>query len=72
MWQTQQIEELVALVAALDRAALIRQFSNFTTTFPVDFSPAFLEEQSLDRLRHLLVALCLHTQKMPEQAAIGV
>ena len=69
MLQTQQVEELIALVSAMDRRALVEQFEKYQATFPLDFTREFLESQSLDRLRHLFVALCLHTQKMPEIAA---
>ena len=69
MLQSHQVEELISLVAALDKPALIRQFDAYQANFPVDFTPDFLESQSLERLRHLFVALCLHTQKMPEIAA---
>lgn len=66
MLQTQQIEELICLVAALDRAALTLQFNSYRATFPIDFSSEFLETQPLDRLRHIFIALCLHNQRVPE------
>lgn len=66
MLQTHQIEELICLVAALDRTALVRQFNNYRASFPLDFTNEFLETQPLDRLRHIFVALCLHCQRFPE------
>jgi hypothetical protein len=69
MLQSHQIEELICLVAALDRAALIEQFTNYRASFPIDFTTEFLHEQSLDRLRHIFVALCLHCQRVPDNAA---
>jgi hypothetical protein len=66
MLEPQQVEELICVVSALDRAALIRQFQNYRATFPVDFTPDFLETASLDRLRHILVAMCLHCQHLPD------
>jgi hypothetical protein len=69
MLQSHQVEELIGLVAALDKPALVRQFDAYQANFPVDFTHEFLESQPVDRLRHLFVALCLHTQKMPEIAA---
>ena len=69
MLQSHQVEELIALVSALDRGALVAQFEKYQAAFPVDFTREFLESQSEDRLRHLFVALCLHTQRMPEIAA---
>jgi hypothetical protein len=66
MLQSHQIEELMKLVMALDRERIIEQFHNFRATFPVDFTRDFLETQSLERLRHIFVAMCLQQQRMPE------
>jgi len=69
MLQSQQVEELIGLVSSLDKPALMQQFDSYQASFPVDFTRDFLESQSVDRLRHLFVAMCLHTQRMPEIAA---
>ena len=66
MLQGEQIEELLCLVSALDRDALVRQFSCYRATFPLDFSPEFLHTAPLERLQHIFVAICLQSQKMPE------
>lgn len=60
-----QVEELICLVAALDRASLIGQFHAYRATFPLDFSDDFLNALPLDRLRHVFVALCLQQQHVP-------
>jgi hypothetical protein len=65
MLQSTQIEELICLVSSLDRGTLTRQFLNFRGNFPVDFTPEFLEQLSVDRMRHIFVALCLHHQHVP-------
>jgi hypothetical protein len=66
MLQPDQVEELIRLVSALDRPALVRQFREFrASAFPVDFTPEFLATADLDRLRHIFVALCLQSQQMP-------
>ena len=65
MFQMQQVEELMTLVSSLDKAALLRQFRDYPSSFPVDFTPDFLDRQPLERLRHLFVAVCLQSQKMP-------
>ena len=65
MLRSEQVEELVTLVACLDRAALVDQFRQYPSSFPVDFSPEFLDRVPLDRLRHIFVALCLQNQAMP-------
>lgn len=69
MLQSNQIEELIGLIASMDKPALVRQFDEYQAGFPVDFTRDFLESQPVDRLRHLFVALCLHTQRMPETPA---
>jgi hypothetical protein len=66
MMPTDQIEELIRVVSSLDKTALLRQFSDFSASFPVDFTPDFLNRQPLERLQHLFVAVCLQTRKMPE------
>jgi hypothetical protein len=65
MLQPEQVEELICVVSALDRPALVRQFREFRAAFPVDFTPDFLASTDLDRLRHIFVALCLQSQQMP-------
>jgi hypothetical protein len=65
MLQPQQVEELICLVSTLDRGALVRHFGTFRATFPIDFTPEFLQATDLDRLRHIFVALCLQSQQMP-------
>ena len=66
MLRAEQVEELMSLVSALDRETLIRQFQCYQASFPLDFSPDFLRTSSLERLRHIFVAVCLQTQHMPE------
>jgi hypothetical protein len=65
MLQSNQVEELICLVSALDRDALVRQFQCYQAAFPIDFTADFLTTQPLDRLRHIFVALCLQHQRMP-------
>jgi hypothetical protein len=66
MLQSHQVEELMCLASSLDRPALIRQFSSYRASFPVDFTAEFLTSTSIDRLRHIFVAMCLQTQRLPE------
>jgi hypothetical protein len=65
MLESHQVEELICLVSSLDKPALTRQFMSFRGNFPVDFTPEFLEGLSVDRLRHIFVALCLQSQRLP-------
>jgi hypothetical protein len=41
---------------------------SFSGNFPVDFTPEFLEGLSLERMRHIFVALCLQSQQVPMPA----
>ena len=65
MLMPNQIEELIELVESLDRPGLMRQFDTYQTNFPLDFTPDFLSEIPLERLKHIFVALCLQTRRMP-------
>lgn len=69
MLPSNQIEQLIALVSSLDKAALLRQFAQYKATFPLDFTSDFLQTQPLERLQHLFVAVCLQSQRMPHLAA---
>lgn len=66
MLDATQVEELICLVSAMDRPALVRQFRDYRATFPVDFTEHFLEKTPLERLRHIFVAMCLQCQQVPE------
>ncbi|HYE20595.1 MAG TPA: hypothetical protein VEA69_19255 [Tepidisphaeraceae bacterium] len=66
MLESHQVEELICMVASLDKPTLTRQFMTFRGTFPVDFTPDFLQGLPVDRLRHIFVALCLQAQRLPE------
>ena len=66
MLQSHQVEELMALVAVMDRPTLVRRLRDYRSRFPLDFTPRFLETVSLDHLRHIFLALCLQCQQMPE------
>lgn len=65
MLESHQVEELICLVSSLDKASLTREFLTFRGNFPIDFTPEFLEELPLERLRHIFVALCLQAQRLP-------
>ena len=69
MLDPHQIEDLICATAALDREALVEQFQAYPSTFPIDFTPEFLETVDLDRLRHIFLALCLQCQHVPELMA---
>jgi len=72
MLQSTQVEELITVVSSLDRTALVRQFREYPSRFPLDLTQDFLDKQPLERLRHLFLAICLQSQRMPESAADNV
>jgi hypothetical protein len=65
MLQSQQVEELICLVSSLDRQQLIEQFHSFDSKFPLDFTEDFLKSAPIERLKHIFVAVCLQSQRMP-------
>lgn len=65
MLQAQQVEELICLVSSMDRQQLLQQFRTYDAKFPLDFTPDFLQSASLERLRHIFLAVCLQSQRMP-------
>ena len=69
MLKAHQVEELVEIINALPRTALMCQFSTYRASFPVDFTQDYLESQDTEQLRHLFLAMCLQSQRMPEIAA---
>jgi hypothetical protein len=71
MLQSPQIEELVCLITSMDRPALIGHFLRFKGSFPIDFTPEFLEQLSTERLQHIFLALCLQSQHVPQVAEMA-
>jgi hypothetical protein len=69
MLQAQQVEELVNLVTAMSRELVIDQFRTYRASFPVDFTREYLEAQTTEQLKHLFLALCLQSQRLPEVPA---
>lgn len=65
---TSSIDELLCVVACWDRAMLIQQFTAHNSRFPIDFTPEFYEQQPVDRLRHIFVAMCLQNQRSSNAA----
>lgn len=66
MLRATEIETLCTLIASLNREAVSWHLTHYPARFPLDFTPEFLATEPLDRLRHILFGLCLHTQKFPE------
>ena len=60
------LEQLLKKVASLDREACKRELRGLRE-IPLDFTEEFLDAQSTDQLRHVLLAACLQVRKSPEQ-----
>jgi hypothetical protein len=67
MWQDDQIDALIVLVAGLDRAAVSQHIQAYPARFPIDFTDEYLDRQPTERLKHLLVAMCLTHKQMPRE-----
>jgi len=66
MLASDQVDELICLVAGMDRPQIVDHFTAYNASFPLDFSDEFLTTVSLEKLRHIFVALCLQQQRFPE------
>jgi len=68
MSQPEKLDELACLISQMQRPELIEGFLTFRGSFPVDFTPEFLQTTPLDHLRHIYLALCLHAARRPQAA----
>jgi len=57
-----QFEQLVTSIAALGRDDLKQRIKDFRGRFKLDFSDAYLDSLSLDRLRHILLAALINAR----------
>jgi hypothetical protein len=65
MLASEQVEEMICVLASWDRDTLISQFLAFRSSFPVDFTPEFLSQLPVEKLRHVFLAMCLQNQRFP-------
>ena len=56
-------DKTVSSIASLGRGELVRRISGFKGRFKLDFTPEFLTKQSVDRLRHILLAAVLNQKR---------
>ena len=71
MLQNEQVEEMVSVISAMSRPALIDQFRSYPARFPLDLTDDFLRTASVERLRHIFLAVCLQNQRMPFREAVA-
>lgn len=69
MLRDSQINDLITLVSTMDRDTLLGQFRSYPARFPIDFTDDYLESLSLEKLRHIFLAVCIQNQRMPTIAA---
>lgn len=62
MASRQYFEQTATSLASLGRNELKRRIKNFKGRFKLDFSEDFLENVSVDRLRHILLAALINAQ----------
>jgi hypothetical protein len=68
MLKPDQIDQLMTTIAEMDRDELVHQFRHYPAPFPIDFTDEFLDQQSIDKLRHVFAGLCMHVGKLPQLA----
>lgn len=51
-----KLDQVTTTVAEMSREEIQREIMHFTGRFKLDFTPEFLKKQTLDRLRHILLA----------------
>lgn len=66
--EAHQVEQLITLASGMDRQTLKDNFREFDGVFPVDFTDDFLDNQPLERLQHIYVALCIQNNRIPVAA----
>ena len=71
MLASEQVEELIEAIGSMNRSDLEAQFRDYRANFPLDFTADYLKRQSVDRLRHIFLAVCLQSKRMPELTAVA-
>ncbi len=58
-----QIDDIACKIATMNRQQVQQEIRTFSGRFTLDFSSEYLKKQSLDRLRHILLAAKLQQFK---------
>lgn len=61
-------EQLAEKIAGMDRASLVETLHGLECNFKLDFSDDFLDSVSLERLKHIVLAACLHGHAQRRQS----
>jgi hypothetical protein len=62
MTSKKYFEQTATSIASLDRSELKRRIRNFKGRFKLDFTEDYLDNLSVDRLRHILLAALINAQ----------
>ena len=62
MYAPRQFEKTTTSIAALGKDELKKRIKNFRGRFKLDFSDAYLDALSPDRLRHILLAALINAR----------
>ena len=57
------VEELITEIATLARPGLVERLRELDTGFPLDFDKPYMDQLSLDELRHLVLAASLQARR---------
>lgn len=63
-----QVEELLADVLKMDRDGLISFLWRLDCEFQIDFTDEYLQGMNLEQIQHLVAAVVLHADNLPEAA----
>lgn len=53
-------ENVITRLASMGRVELIGLLREMRCTFPMDFTEEYLQDVSVERLRHIVLAACMH------------
>ena len=62
MASREYFEQTATSIAALDRTELKKRIRNFQGRFKLDFTEGYLNDLSVDRLRHILLAALINVK----------
>ena len=63
-----QMEELALKLSGMDRTGLISALHALNCDFPIDFTEKYLNSISLERLKHVVLAVSLHAHNLADSA----
>jgi len=62
MTPKEQFEQTATSIASLNRNELTRRLKNFKGRFKLDFTQSYLDNTSVDRLKHILLAALVNAK----------